>query len=176
MYLFWLFTISNLFLADMNAFLARKHIKIQNTKTRLYQRRFELGRASGASDSNRTGNLVEFFNGIYSLQLLSPEDDPNHKKKTDILFTPNPFSEFQLKEDPDHPLYTVFWKRCDECTKLLEEMEAIGLRVVFIDGKEIFDIIWDEPIVYKNQQVLVGWFDIYEAIFQEPRFPGRPSF
>ncbi len=147
MNLFLLFGLSILFLQYTNAFLARKVTgTIFHSKTRL------------------------------SLVLLSPEDDPNRKKKIDVLSTPNPFSEFQPRQDPNYPLYTVFWKKCPECTELLEEMEARGLRVVFINGQEIFDIIWDEPIVYKNEEVLVGWFNIYEAIFQEPRFPGRPSF
>jgi len=93
-----------------------------------------------------------------SLVLLSPEDDPKRKKKIDILSQPNPFSDFQPRQDPDDPLYTVFWKKCRECTELLEEMEANGLRVIFIDGEAIFDIIWDEPIIYKNEEILIGWF------------------
>jgi hypothetical protein len=102
-----------------------------------------------------------------SLVLLTPEDDPNRKKKIEILSQPNPFSDFQLRQDPKNPLYTVFWKKCPECTELLAEMEARGLRVVFIDGQEIFDIIWDEPIVYKNEEILTGWFNIYEEIFRD---------
>jgi len=104
---------------------------------------------------------------LASILLIPPEDDPKRKKKIDILSQPNPFSEFQPRQDPNYPLYTVFWKKCRECTELLEEMEARGLRVVFIDGQAIFDIIWDEPIVYKNEEILVGWFDIYEEIFYE---------
>ena len=138
MNLFLLFGLSILFLQYTNAFLVRKtQIKLK-------------------SKSNTHLSLV----------LLSPEDDPNRKKKIDILSQPNPFSEFQLRQDPNHPLYTVFWKKCPECTKLLEEMEARGLRVVFINGEEIFNIIWDEPIVYKNEEVLVGWFNIYADLFQ----------
>ena len=138
MNLFLLFGLSILFLQYTNAFLARKIKSIQQikSKTRL------------------------------SLVLLSPEDDPKRKKTIEFLSTPNPFSEFQPRQDPQNPLYTVFWKKCPECTELLEEMEARGLRVVFINGEAIFDIIWDEPIVYKNEEVLVGWFNIYEAIFQ----------
>ena len=113
-----------------------------------------------------TKTKTESKSRLASLHLLSPEeDDPNRKKKIDILSQPNPFSDFQLRQDPKNPLYTVFWKKCPECTKLLEEMEARGLRVVFIDGQAIFDIIWDEPLVYKNEEVLAGWFNIYEEIF-----------
>ena len=106
-----------------------------------------------------------------SLLLLSPEeDDPNRKKKIDILSQPNPFSEFQPRQDSDNPLYTVFWKKCPECTKLLEDMEARGLRVVFIDGQAIFDIIWDEPIVYKNEEILLGWFSGNQGSPDAPPF------
>ena len=106
-----------------------------------------------------------FQNHLASFICFPEEDDPNRKKKINILSQPNPFSDFQLRQDSNHPLYTVFWRECPECSKLLEEMEVRGLRVVFINGQEIFNIIWDEPIVYKNEEVLVGWFNIYEAIF-----------
>ena len=112
--------------------------------------------------------VTESKTRLASLHLLSPEeDDPNRKKKMTILSQPNPFSDFQPRQDAKHPLYTVFWKKCKACTELLAEMEARGLRVVFIDGQEIFDIIWDEPLVYKNEEVLVGWFNIYEEIFRD---------
>lgn len=106
-----------------------------------------------------TRNKLESKSRLASLHLLSPEeDDPNRKRKINAISHPNPFSDFQPRQDPNDPLYTVFWKKCPECTTLLEEMEARGLRVVFIDGQAIFDIIWDEPLVYKNEELLTEWF------------------
>ena len=68
--------------------------------------------------------------------------------------------------NPNHPLYTVFWQKNEKCTELLEEMEANGMQVYFIDGTDVFaNILWDEPIIYKNEGILSGWFDIYEEIY-----------
>ena len=45
-----------------------KYTFLFSGESRLYQRRFELGRASGAPDSNLTGKLVEESNGINKWQ------------------------------------------------------------------------------------------------------------
>ena len=85
----------------------------------LYQRRFELGRASGASDSNLTGNLVaesngvqfEFFNGMDSESV-----DPS--PKIDDFFL--------LVDGNDFPPYFYFDEETDALKPVRHETVAGG--------------------------------------------------
>jgi hypothetical protein len=134
-----LFTVSILFLHSFTSFLTRR-TPIKN-KTRL------------------------------SLILLSPEDQDPKKKKLNLDWESNWEMEIErereMKQQETDPLYTVFWRECHECTKLLQEMEDRGMRTFFVNGEELFDMMLDEPFVCKEEQILDGWFEIYEELFYE---------
>jgi hypothetical protein len=106
-----------------------------------------------------------------SLILLSSDEDPQKKKLN--LDWENHWEmeierEMKMKNQEKDPLYTVFWRECHECTKLLQEMEDRGMRTFFVDGEDLFDMMLDEPFVCKEEQILDGWFEIYEELFYEP--------
>jgi hypothetical protein len=109
-----------------------------------------------------------------SLILLSPDpEDQDPKKKKLNLDWENNWEmeierEMKMKTQEKDPLYTVFWRECHECTKLLHEMEDRGMRTFFVNGEELFDMMLDEPFVCKEEQILDGWFEIYEELFYEP--------
>jgi hypothetical protein len=108
-----------------------------------------------------------------SLTLLSPdpEDRDPKKKKLNLDWESNwemeIEREMQMKNQEKDPLYTVFWRECHECTKLLQEMEDRGMRTFFVNGEDLFDMMLDEPFVCKEEQILDGWFEIYEELFYE---------
>ena len=140
-----LFTVSILFLHSLTSFLTRRTLINKNkniNKTRL------------------------------SLILLSPEDQDPKKRKPKLDWESNwemeIEKEMQKQETQENdPLYTVFWRECHECTKLLQEMEDRGMRTFFVNGEELFDMMLDEPFVCKEEQILDGWFEIYEELFYE---------
>jgi len=124
--------------------------------------------------TRRTQNLpTKNKNTQLSLTLLSP--DPKDPKKRKTHFDWESTWEMEIEREMEKqetqekdPLYTVFWRECHECTKLLQEMEDRGMRTFFVDGEDLFDMMLDEPFVCKEEQILDGWFEIYEELFYEP--------
>jgi len=121
----------------------------------------------------RTKNLPTKNKTRLSLTLLSP--DPEDPKKKKLYLDWESTWEMEIEKEMEKqetqekgPLYTVFWRECHECTKLLQEMEDRGMRTFFVDGEDLFDMMLDEPFVCKEEQILDGWFEIYEELFYEP--------
>jgi hypothetical protein len=120
---------------------------------------------------NKNKKLLK--NTQLSLVLLSPdpEDRDPKKKKLNLDWESNwemeIEREMQMKNQEKDPLYTVFWRECHECTKLLQEMEDRGMRTFFVNGEDLFDMMLDEPFICKEEQLLDGWFEIYEELFYE---------
>jgi len=113
----------------------------------------------------RTQNLLTKNKTRLSLILLSPDPEDPKKKKPHVDWESTWEMQIEMKTGP---LYTVFWRECHECTKLLHEMQDRGMRTFFVDGKDLFDMMLDEPFVCKEEQILDGWFEIYEELFYEP--------
>ena len=124
--------------------------------------------------TRRTQNLPTKNKTRLSLILLSPDpEDRDPKKKKPHLDWESNWEmeierEMQMKEQQEKdPLYTVFWRECHECTKLLQEMEDRGMRTFFVNGEDLFDMMLDEPFICKEEQLLDGWFEIYEELYFE---------
>ena len=74
---------------------------------------------------------------------------------------------------PEPPLYTLIWYDCDSCKKLLQDMEILQLKNVYINGGEYFYDVDDlnskfnTPLLYK-EEVFIGdnLFDIYAEIYR----------
>ena len=67
----------------------------------------------------------------------------------------------------DNPFYTLFWNKCPDCDELVKEMERRKLRFIFIDGRvDEYLGIFDEPLLYKNDEYIDGIFAIYAEIFR----------
>ena len=67
----------------------------------------------------------------------------------------------------DNPFYTLFWNKCPDCDELVKEMERRKLRFIFIDGRvDEYLGIFDEPLLYKNDEYIDGMFAIYAEIFR----------
>ena len=118
--------------------------------------------------TRRTQNLPIKNKTRLSLILLSPDPEDPKKKKTYLDWESTWEMEIEKEENQEKdPLYTVFWRECHECTKLLHEMEDRGMRTFFVNGEDLFDMMLDEPFVCKEEQILDGWFEIYEELFYE---------
>ena len=97
----------------------------------------------------------------YCLKTCFP-DDNDIPKKYNIINAIEP------------PLYTLIWYDCDSCKKLLQDMENLRLKNVYINGGEYFydiedvDNKFNTPLLYK-EDVFIGdnLFDIYAEIYRE---------
>jgi len=93
-----------------------------------------------------------------------PEDDKNRHR-------PN-YKNIIKEIEP--PLYTLIWYDCESCKKLLQDMEDLRLKNVYINGGEYFydiedvDSKFNTPLLYK-EDVFIGdnLFDIYQEIYRE---------
>ena len=90
-------------------------------------------------------------------------DDDNHKPKNNIIINAI-----------ESPLYTLIWYDCESCKKLLQDMENLRLKNVYINGGEYFydiediDNKFNTPLLYK-EEVFIGdnLFDIYAELYRE---------
>jgi len=98
----------------------------------------------------------------YCLSTCFSEDD-NYKPKNNIIINAM-----------EPPLYTLIWYDCDSCRKLLQDMENLRLKNVYINGGEYFydiddvDNKYNTPLLYK-EDVFIGdnLFDIYAEIYRK---------
>ena len=99
----------------------------------------------------------------YCLNTCFPEDD-KHKRQN--------YNNIIKAIEP--PLYTLIWYDCESCKKLLQDMEKLRLKHVYINGGEYFydiedvDNKFNTPLLYK-EDVFIGdnLFDIYAEIYRE---------
>jgi hypothetical protein len=103
-----------------------------------------------------------------------PEED-NHKKKwinTNININTNTNTNTNTVDEFNKPLYTLIWYDCDKCFELLEHMDNLNLKKLYINGSYYFyDILnegdeFNSPLLYKDDE-LIGdnLFDIYSEIY-----------
>ena len=97
----------------------------------------------------------------YCLKTCFQEDD-NIPKKYNII------------KEIEPPLYTLIWYDCESCKKLLQDMEDLRLKNVYINGGEYFydiedaDSKFNTPLMYK-EDVFIGdnLFDIYAELYRQ---------
>ena len=73
----------------------------------------------------------------------------------------------------NQPLYTLIWYDCEQCKKLLNDMEDLCLKNVYINGGSYFydiedvDSKFNTPLKYK-EDIFIGdnLFDIYAEIYR----------
>ena len=103
-------------------------------------------------------------------QTCFPEDEdskPNKNNNHKLHY-----EYFPLNGD-NEPLYTLIWYDCKPCQELLENMEMLQLKNVYINGGEYFydiddvDSKFNTPLLYK-EDVFIGdnLFDIYAEIYR----------
>lgn len=98
-------------------------------------------------------------------QTCFPEDSEPNKNK---LY----YGHLPLMAD-NQPLYTLIWYDCEPCRKLLQDMENLQLKNVYINGGSYFydiedaDSKFNTPLMYK-EEVFIGdnLFDIYAEIYR----------
>jgi hypothetical protein len=101
---------------------------------------------------------------INMINTCFPEEDNNKKKLINI--NTNNIDEY------NKPLYTLIWYDCDKCFELLEHMDNLNLKKLYINGSYYFyDILnesdeFNSPLLYKDDE-LIGdnLFDIYSEIY-----------
>jgi hypothetical protein len=117
------------------------------------------------------------------INIIKSNDEMFNENEMDDIFN-NDFND-DLYAD-DMPLYTVIWHKSQRCEDFLKEMELLGLNTVFIDDSYIVDYLVSEldnsfvpdeitsqncisnyevPLVYKDDELLETWFDIYSDIY-----------
>ena len=104
----------------------------------------------------------------YCLSTCFSEDGEDHKPK------PMSKSNYINRDLVEPPLYTLIWYDCESCKKLLNDMENLRLKNVYINGGEYFydiedaDSKFNTPLMYK-EEVFIGdnLFDIYAEIYRE---------
>jgi len=100
----------------------------------------------------------------YCLKTCFSEDD--HK--------PIPKSNYINRDLMEPPLYTLIWYDCESCKKLLQDMEDLRLKNVYINGGSYFydiedvDNKFNTPLLYK-EDVFIGdnLFDIYAELYRQ---------
>ena len=101
------------------------------------------------------------------------EDNENKmsKKINDMLI--NKISITNTKHDFDKNLYTLVWYDCKECKKLIEEIEKLNLKYIYVNGGsysyEVYDIdnVFNTPLFYKDDMFVAdNLFDIYAEIYK----------
>lgn len=76
----------------------------------------------------------------------------------------------------EKPLYTLVWYDCEQCKKLLNDMELLQLKKIYLNTKYEFDE-FDEfsdlnnnlqkPLLFKDENYISDdLFDIYEEIYK----------
>jgi len=112
---------------------------------------------------NKKFNYINKPLFMYKTIYPDPERNSNPKKK--LLNNYNIILE--------KPLYTLIWYDCEKCKKLLDDMDKLNLKNIYINGGYYFyDItntegLFDDPLLYKDDD-LIGdnLFDIYNEIYK----------
>jgi hypothetical protein len=100
-----------------------------------------------------------------------PDDNENIPIKSNINY--NLDYNYINNDDDDKPLYTLIWYDCENCKKLLQHMEELNLKKLYINGGYYFYDIsnsegdFNDPLLYKDDE-LIGdnLFDIYSEIYK----------
>jgi hypothetical protein len=112
-------------------------------------------------------------NNINMKTCFAEEEDENNlsKKINDILV--NKISIANTKHDFDKNLYTLVWYDCKECITLIEDIEKLNLKYIYVNGGSYFyeiddDVnIFNTPLFYKDDMFIAdNIFDIYTEIYK----------
>jgi len=104
---------------------------------------------------------------------FAEEEDENKisKKINDMLV--NKISIANTKHDFDKNLYTLVWYDCKECKTLIENIEKLNLKYIYVNGGSYFYEIDDNvnpfntPLFYKDDLFVAdNIFDIYAEIYK----------
>jgi len=104
---------------------------------------------------------------------FAEEEDENKisKKINDMLV--NKISIANTKHDFDKNLYTLVWYDCKECKTLIENIEKLNLKFIYVNGGSYFYEIDDNvnpfntPLFYKDDLFVAdNIFDIYAEIYK----------
>jgi hypothetical protein len=101
-----------------------------------------------------------------SIRYSEDEDENKRNKKKQW------HEHIPLNHD-NQPLYTLIWYDCEQCKKLLNDMEDLCLKNVYINGGSYFydiedvDSKFNTPLMYK-EDIFIGdnLFDIYAEIYR----------
>ena len=123
-------------------------------------------------------NIIKNKNKIFMKScFIEPNDNDNNnnnnRKKSDNNFI---YTNKDVYEDSDFdnekPLYTLIWYDCKKCMQLLEDMDKLNLKKLYINGSYYFydvtniDGFFDDPVLYKDDEFIGdNLFDIYEEIY-----------
>lgn len=109
---------------------------------------------------NKTKYCLSRINACFAE--YDDDDKPRRPKYNNIINAIEP------------PLYTLIWYDCDSCKKLLQDMDNLRLKNVYINGGAYFydiedvDNKFNTPLLYK-EDVFIGdnLFDIYAELYRE---------
>ena len=111
---------------------------------------------------------------------FSEEDDYNKKiynllmdKLYYVYDYDNDNYDYDSENIFEKPLYTLVWHDCEQCKKLLNDMELLQLKKIYLDTKYDFNDfgnLYDDlqkPLLFKDENYISDdLFEIYEEIYK----------
>jgi hypothetical protein len=113
-------------------------------------------------NSNRIikSNNNIFIRNSYNILETCYSEDEDDKKIQYLLYDKMEFVNINNKDDKS--LYILIWYNCEQCKKLLEDMESLNLKTLYIN------IELNMPLLYKDDEFIADeLFDIYREIYKE---------
>jgi hypothetical protein len=100
------------------------------------------------------------------------EEDDRRRRRNNKFDKIDFINDRVEEDDDDKPLYTLIWYDCDQCKKLLDEMDSLNLKKLYINGGYYFYDITDnnsefnKPLFYKDD-LFIGdeLYEIYSEIY-----------
>jgi hypothetical protein len=110
---------------------------------------------------------------------FADEDDEEYKKTIKLsnminsYLTDNLIMENENTIQKNKPLYTLIWYDCINCKKLLNDMDKLNLKKIYVNEGLYYDVTdtnkkYIKPLLYKDSEFMGDTlFDIYTTIYSE---------
>lgn len=133
------------------------YIIISGLNNKIYFKKYKINKKYIVN--NKINNMVKTsFPEEYN-------DETNKNKKIIKELLLNKL-EIENQEYHNKPLYTVIWYDCDQCRILLEDMEKLNLKKIYLNYDTTVDSEFTKPLLYKDDEFIGdNLFDIYKEIY-----------
>ena len=107
------------------------------------------------------------------IKTCSADEEDNCKNKIENYIIDSIIVENENIFEKNKPLYTLIWYDCVNCKKLLDDMDKLHLKKIYVNEGLFYDITdlnkkYVKPLLYRNSDFIGDTlFDIYTAIYSE---------
>ena len=101
-----------------------------------------------------------------------PEEDDYNKKINNMLIDKLYYlydNDYDYEDYFSKPLYTLVWHDCEKCKRLLNHMELLKLKKIYVNTNYDFNTNYDlqNPLLFKDDKYISDdLFEIYEEIYK----------